>query len=55
MQGLVIEVDVDGQAAELVLDRLPLAASQVFVITGNGADARPVDIDAVSLRRLVRR
>jgi ParB family chromosome partitioning protein len=55
MQGLVIEVDVDGQAAELVLDRLPTAASQVFVMAGNGTDAWPVDIDAVSLRRLVRR
>jgi ParB family chromosome partitioning protein len=55
MQGLVIEVDVDGQAAELVLDRLPTAASQVFIVAGNGTDARPVDIDAVSLRRLVRR
>jgi ParB family chromosome partitioning protein len=55
MQGLVIEVDVDGQAAELVLDRLPSAASQVFVMVGNGTDARPVDIDSVSLRRLVRR
>jgi ParB family chromosome partitioning protein len=55
MQGLVIEVDVDGQAAELVLDRLPLAASQVFVMAGNGTDARPVDIGAVILRRLVRR
>jgi ParB family chromosome partitioning protein len=55
MQGLVIEVDVDGQVAELVLDRLPTATSQVFVITGSGTDARPVDIDSVSLRRLVRR
>jgi ParB family chromosome partitioning protein len=55
MQGLVIEVDVDGQAAELVLDRLPTAASQVFVVVGTGTEARPVDIDAVSLRRLVRR
>jgi ParB family chromosome partitioning protein len=55
MQGLVIEVDVDGQTAELILDRLPTAASQVFVMAGNGTDARPVDIDAVILRRLVRR
>ena len=55
MQGLVIEVDVDGQAAELVLDRLPTAASQVFVTTGDGAGARPVEIDTVSLRRLARR
>jgi ParB family chromosome partitioning protein len=55
MQGLVIEVDVDGQAAELVLDRLPTAASQVFVVAGNGTDARPVDIDVVCLRRLARR
>jgi ParB family chromosome partitioning protein len=55
MQGLVIEVDVDGQTAELVLDRLPTAASQVFVMAGHGTDARPVDVDAVSLRRLVRR
>ena len=55
MQGMVIEVEIEGQVAELVLDRFPTAASQVFVMIVSSAEVRAVEIAAVSLRRLVRR
>ena len=52
---LVIEAEVDGQAVELVLDRLPSDVSMVFARNGAADIPRAVRIDAVTLRRLGRR
>ena len=51
---LVIEAEVDGQAVELVLDRLPSDVSMVFVRKGVAGIATAVRIDAVTLRRIGR-
>lgn len=52
---LVIEAEVDGQAVELVLDRLPSDVSMVFARRGIADIPAAVRIDAVTLRRIGRR
>jgi ParB family transcriptional regulator, chromosome partitioning protein len=55
VEALVIEADVNGQAVELVLDRLPGDGSMVFVRHGAADIPKAVRIGAVTLRRIVRR
>jgi ParB family transcriptional regulator, chromosome partitioning protein len=52
---LVIEAEVDGQAVELVLDRLPSDVSMVYARKGSAGVPTAVRIDAVTLRRIGRR
>ena len=52
---LVIEAEVDGQAVELVLDRLPSDVSMVFARKGIAGIPTAVRIDAMTLRRIGRR
>lgn len=52
---LVVQVEVEGQAVELLLDRVPADPSQVFVRTDDPPAAWQVSITAVTLRHLLRR
>ncbi len=53
--GLNVQAEVEGQAVEVLLDRLPADASRVFVRADGQSAAWHVPITAVTLRRLFRR
>lgn len=55
MPRLIVQAEVEGQAVEVLLDRMPADASQVFVRNGDQSPARQVSIATVTLRRLLRR
>lgn len=52
---LIVQAEVEGQAVEVLLDRLPADASRVFVRADGQSAAWKVSITAVTLRHLLRR